>query len=99
MRVLQVAVVAVPRAWRVWSLGVFIVLSDGLCSLVMGVVHSGEGSSQDRPLSLLAEFAWALLVKVLCPWPCVWLPRWPACLVSHFQVSRPRWRDLCVPVA
>ncbi|MQL94715.1 hypothetical protein Taro_027373 [Colocasia esculenta] len=31
------------------------VLSDGLCSLVVGVVHSGEGSSQDRPLSLLAE--------------------------------------------
>ncbi|MQM14642.1 hypothetical protein Taro_047576 [Colocasia esculenta] len=35
----------------------------------------------------------------LCPWPCVWLPRWPACLVVRFQVSRPRWRDLCVPVA
>ncbi|MQL76671.1 hypothetical protein Taro_009057 [Colocasia esculenta] len=48
-------------------------------------------------LSLL-QFAWALSVKVLCPWPCVWLPRWPACLVSHFQVSQPRWRDLCVPV-
>ncbi|MQM15562.1 hypothetical protein Taro_048511 [Colocasia esculenta] len=43
--------------------------------------------------------AWALSVKVLCPWPCVWLPRWPVCLVSHFQVFRPRWRDLCVPMA
>ncbi|MQL73774.1 hypothetical protein Taro_006099, partial [Colocasia esculenta] len=31
------------------------VLSDGLCCLVIWVVHSGEGSSQDRPLSLLAE--------------------------------------------
>ncbi|MQL95821.1 hypothetical protein Taro_028491 [Colocasia esculenta] len=41
----------------------------------------------------------ALSVKVLCPWPYAWLPRWPACLVSRFQVSRPRWRDLCVRVA
>ncbi|MQL95751.1 hypothetical protein Taro_028420, partial [Colocasia esculenta] len=31
------------------------VLSDSPCCLVIWVVHSGEGSSQDRPLSLLAE--------------------------------------------
>ncbi|MQL73417.1 hypothetical protein Taro_005767 [Colocasia esculenta] len=31
------------------------VLSDGPCCLVVGIVHSGEGSSQDRPLSLLVE--------------------------------------------
>ncbi|MQL91866.1 hypothetical protein Taro_024482 [Colocasia esculenta] len=31
------------------------VLSDGPCCLVVWIVHSGEGSSQDRPLSLLAE--------------------------------------------
>ncbi|MQM11606.1 hypothetical protein Taro_044511 [Colocasia esculenta] len=49
-------------------------------------------------LSVL-QSTWALSVEGLCPWPCVWLPRWPACLVSHFQVSWPRWRDLCVPVA
>ncbi|MQM14013.1 hypothetical protein Taro_046941 [Colocasia esculenta] len=47
----------------------------------------------------LLQSAWALSVKVLSPWPCVWLPRWPACLVVRFQVSRPRWWDLCVPVA
>ncbi|MQL74184.1 hypothetical protein Taro_006522 [Colocasia esculenta] len=31
------------------------VLSDGSCCLVVWVVHSGECSSQDRPLSLLVE--------------------------------------------
>ncbi|MQM17146.1 hypothetical protein Taro_050115, partial [Colocasia esculenta] len=31
------------------------VLSDGLCCLVIWVVHSGEGSSQNCPLSFLAE--------------------------------------------
>ncbi|MQM21568.1 hypothetical protein Taro_054610 [Colocasia esculenta] len=31
------------------------VLSDGSCCLVVWVVHSGEGSSQDLPLSLLVE--------------------------------------------
>ncbi|MQL99764.1 hypothetical protein Taro_032493, partial [Colocasia esculenta] len=32
------------------------------------------------------ESAWALSVKVSCPWLCVWLLHWPACLVSRFQV-------------
>ncbi|MQM15336.1 hypothetical protein Taro_048282 [Colocasia esculenta] len=49
-------------------------------------------------LSVL-QSAWAFSVKVLCAWPCVWLLRWPACLIVRFQVSRLRWRDLCVPVA
>ncbi|MQL90535.1 hypothetical protein Taro_023134 [Colocasia esculenta] len=31
------------------------VLSDGPCCLIVWVVRSGEGSSQDRPLSLLVE--------------------------------------------
>ncbi|MQM12595.1 hypothetical protein Taro_045514 [Colocasia esculenta] len=31
------------------------ILSDVSCSLVIWVVHSGEGSSQDHPLSLLVE--------------------------------------------
>ncbi|MQL86730.1 hypothetical protein Taro_019259 [Colocasia esculenta] len=37
-------------------------------------------------LSVL-QSAWALSVKVWCAWLCIWLLRWPACLVSHFQVS------------
>ncbi|MQM02229.1 hypothetical protein Taro_035000 [Colocasia esculenta] len=38
-------------------------------------------------LSLLSlSYAWALSVKVSCPWLCVWLLHWPACLVSRFQV-------------
>ncbi|MQL83681.1 hypothetical protein Taro_016185 [Colocasia esculenta] len=50
------------------------VLSDGLCSLVVGVVHSSEGSSQDRPLSLLAE---VLPRSALCSfWATVVLPLW-----------------------
>ncbi|MQM15687.1 hypothetical protein Taro_048638 [Colocasia esculenta] len=54
------------------------VLSDGLCSLVVGVVHSGEGSSQDPPLSLLAE---VLYRSALCSfWATVVLPIVPTAL-------------------
>ncbi|MQM01490.1 hypothetical protein Taro_034256 [Colocasia esculenta] len=50
------------------------VLSDGLCCLVVWVVHSGEGSSQDRPLSLLVE---VLPRNALCSfWATVVLPLW-----------------------
>ncbi|MQM09907.1 hypothetical protein Taro_042790 [Colocasia esculenta] len=48
---------------------------------------------------VLVVSAWGFSVKVLCAWPCVWLLRWPACLVDHFQVSRLHWRDLRVPMA
>ncbi|MQL76503.1 hypothetical protein Taro_008904 [Colocasia esculenta] len=123
------------------------VLYDGSCCLVVWVVHSSEGSSQDRPLSLLVEVlprsalclfwatvvlplwfevcrlvglrsgevllgwllallvemscrclpvglsvlqsAWALSVKVLCAWPCVWTLRWLAGL--------PCLWTLCIP--
>ncbi|MQM08117.1 hypothetical protein Taro_040971 [Colocasia esculenta] len=40
---------------------------------------------------------WVLSVKVWCAWLCVWLLRWPACLVSRFQVSRLRWWDCVSP--
>ncbi|MQM04962.1 hypothetical protein Taro_037766 [Colocasia esculenta] len=43
-------------------------------------------------LSVL-QSAWAFPVKVLC----AWLMRWPACLVSHFQVSRLSWWDFVCP--
>ncbi|MQL68735.1 hypothetical protein Taro_001013, partial [Colocasia esculenta] len=50
------------------------VLSDGLYCLVIWVVHSGEGSSQNRPLSLLAE---VLPRSALCLfWATVVLPLW-----------------------
>ncbi|MQM03648.1 hypothetical protein Taro_036434 [Colocasia esculenta] len=137
------------------------VLFEGLCCLVIWVVRSGEGSSQDRPLSFLVEVlprsalcsfratillslwfevcrlvglhsgevrpgrllallvevlpkatldelsllpvglsmlqsAWAFPVKVWCPWLCVWLLHWPACLIVHFRVSRlRRWDFVC----
>ncbi|MQL90245.1 hypothetical protein Taro_022842 [Colocasia esculenta] len=45
-------------------------------------LHSGE-VLPGWLLGLLVEFAWALSVKGSCPWLCVWLLRWPACLVSH----------------
>ncbi|MQM07066.1 hypothetical protein Taro_039901 [Colocasia esculenta] len=51
-----------------------------VCRLVG--LHSGE-VLPGQLLALLVESAWALSVKVSCPWLCVWLPRWPACLVSH----------------
>ncbi|MQL93654.1 hypothetical protein Taro_026301 [Colocasia esculenta] len=41
------------------------------------------GSGGGWLLALLVESAWALSVKALCAWLCVWLLRWPACLVSH----------------
>ncbi|MQM06515.1 hypothetical protein Taro_039341, partial [Colocasia esculenta] len=44
-----------------------------------------------------SESAWVLSVEVLCPWPCVWLLCWPACLVSRFQVSRLCWWDCVSP--
>ncbi|MQM16302.1 hypothetical protein Taro_049258, partial [Colocasia esculenta] len=47
-------------------------------------------------LSVL-QSAWALSVKVSCPWLCVWLLHWPACLVSRFQVSWLRWWDCVSP--
>ncbi|MQM19390.1 hypothetical protein Taro_052394, partial [Colocasia esculenta] len=136
---------------------------------IVWIVHSGEGSSQDRPLSLLAEVlprsalcsfratvvlprdskcvvwlgcvlvrfspellrvvlvvialslcgdelsllpvglsllqsAWALSVKVLCPWPCVWLPHgglvsavdvWRAVLLMEASVLRVSVALLC----
>ncbi|MQL91316.1 hypothetical protein Taro_023926, partial [Colocasia esculenta] len=101
---------------------------------VVWVVHSGEGSSQDRPLSLLVEVfprsalclfraivvlplwfevdelslfpvglsvlqsAWALSVEVLCLWPCVWLLRWPACLVVYSEFLSCTGGTSCVPV-
>ncbi|MQM19613.1 hypothetical protein Taro_052619, partial [Colocasia esculenta] len=50
------------------------VLSDGSCCLVVWVVHFGEGSSQDRPLSLLVE---VLPRSALCLfWATVVLPLW-----------------------
>ncbi|MQM20452.1 hypothetical protein Taro_053473 [Colocasia esculenta] len=68
------------------------VLSDGLCSLVVGVVHSGEGSSQDRPLSLLAE---VLPRSALCSfWATVVLPLWFKVRRSvglHFGEVLPGW--------
>ncbi|MQM06818.1 hypothetical protein Taro_039646, partial [Colocasia esculenta] len=75
-----------PRLLRV----ILVVVALSLCGDELSLFPVG--------LSWL-QSAWALSVKVSCPWLCVWLPRWPACLVSHFQVSRSRWRDLCVPVA
>ncbi|MQL83891.1 hypothetical protein Taro_016384, partial [Colocasia esculenta] len=91
---------------------------------IVWIVHSGEGSSQDHPLSLLAEVlprivaalslcrdelsllpvglsalqsAWALPVKASCSWPCIWLLRWPACLVVHFQVFSAVLADFVCP--
>ncbi|MQM14639.1 hypothetical protein Taro_047574, partial [Colocasia esculenta] len=50
------------------------VLSDGPCCLVVWVVHSGEGSSQDRPLSLLEE---VLPRSALCSFRAIIvLPMW-----------------------
>ncbi|MQM15512.1 hypothetical protein Taro_048459 [Colocasia esculenta] len=49
-------------------------LSDGPCFLVIWVVRSGEGSSQDRPLSILAE---VLCKSALCSFQAtVVLPLW-----------------------
>ncbi|MQM13523.1 hypothetical protein Taro_046448 [Colocasia esculenta] len=47
-------------------------------------------------LSLL-QSAWAFSVKVLCPWPCVWLLHWPACLVVRFQVFSAVLADFVCP--
>ncbi|MQM01948.1 hypothetical protein Taro_034712, partial [Colocasia esculenta] len=47
-------------------------------------------------LSLL-QSAWVLSVKVLCPWPYVWLLRWPACLVVRFQVFSAVLADFVCP--
>ncbi|MQL96535.1 hypothetical protein Taro_029212 [Colocasia esculenta] len=50
------------------------ILSDGPCCLVVWVVRSGEGSSQDCPLSFLAE---VLPRSALCSfWTTVVLPLW-----------------------
>ncbi|MQL93876.1 hypothetical protein Taro_026517, partial [Colocasia esculenta] len=46
-------------------------------------------------LSVL-QSAWAFLVKVLCPWLCVWLLHWPPCLVVCFQVVSVVPVGLCV---
>ncbi|MQL68829.1 hypothetical protein Taro_001117 [Colocasia esculenta] len=76
----------------------------GLCSgevlpgRLLALFGGDELSLLPVGLSVL-QSAWAFSVKVLCAWPCVWLLRWPACLVVRFQVSRLRWRDLRVPVA
>ncbi|MQL81965.1 hypothetical protein Taro_014430 [Colocasia esculenta] len=39
----------------------------------------------------------ALSVKALCAWPCVWLLRWPACLVVRFQVFSAVLADFVCP--
>ncbi|MQL79289.1 hypothetical protein Taro_011725 [Colocasia esculenta] len=54
------------------------VLSDGPCCLVIWVVRSGEGSSQDRPLSFLVE----VLPKSVLFRATVVLPLWFE--VCHF---------------
>ncbi|MQM09400.1 hypothetical protein Taro_042269 [Colocasia esculenta] len=69
------------------------------CAVWLGcvLVRFSQDSSWHFLVEVLPKSAWALSVKVLCPWPCVWLPRWPACLVSRFQVSRLRWWDCVSP--
>ncbi|MQM15305.1 hypothetical protein Taro_048249 [Colocasia esculenta] len=73
------------------------VLSDSLCCLVVWVVHSGEGSSQDRPLLLLVE---VLPKSALCSfWATIVLPYglkcvvWLGCVLVRFSQdgSRRSW--------
>ncbi|MQL76862.1 hypothetical protein Taro_009266 [Colocasia esculenta] len=65
------------------------------CSLSLG---RDELSLLPVGLSML-QSAWASPVKALCAWPCIWLLRWPACLVVHFQVFSTALVGLRVPVA
>ncbi|MQL83590.1 hypothetical protein Taro_016085 [Colocasia esculenta] len=41
--------------------------------------------------------AWALPVKASYAWPCIWLLRWPACLVIRFQVFSAVLADFVYP--
>ncbi|MQL84977.1 hypothetical protein Taro_017503 [Colocasia esculenta] len=50
------------------------------------------------PVGLFAlQSAWALPVKASCAWPCIWLLRWPACLVVRFQVFSAVLADFVCP--
>ncbi|MQL73189.1 hypothetical protein Taro_005522 [Colocasia esculenta] len=51
---------------------VLVVVALSLCGDELSLLPVG--------LSLL-QSAWAFSIKVLCPRTCVWLPRWPACLI------------------
>ncbi|MQL95193.1 hypothetical protein Taro_027861, partial [Colocasia esculenta] len=82
----------------VFSLMVRVVWSFGLCILVKVLpriallcrlvgLRSGK-VPPERLLALLVKSAWVLSVKVLCPWPCIWLPRMSvALLCTGFQAG------------
>ncbi|MQL74546.1 hypothetical protein Taro_006900 [Colocasia esculenta] len=79
--------IALCRFWRRFFPGVLCVRFGPLlscpcdlkCAVWLGRVL--VRFSQDSSWRFLVESAWALSVKVLYPCPCVWLPRWPACLM------------------
>ncbi|MQL83654.1 hypothetical protein Taro_016145, partial [Colocasia esculenta] len=90
---LRCAVGSAGAFWRVFlerCLG-----GSGECAVWLGRVL--VRFSSDGSWHFLVESAWAFSVKVLCAWSCVWLLRWPACLVSRFQVSRLCWWDFVCP--
>ncbi|MQM10244.1 hypothetical protein Taro_043141, partial [Colocasia esculenta] len=91
---------------RPLSFLVEVLLRSALCSFRATVVlplwfevcrlvglHSGD-VLPGRLLALLVE---AFPVKVWCPWLCVWLLRWPGCLIVCFRVSRLRLWDFVCP--
>ncbi|MQM11235.1 hypothetical protein Taro_044142 [Colocasia esculenta] len=78
---LSVLAEVLPRsAMRLFRATVVLPLWFDVCRLVG--LRSGE-VLPEQLLALLVESAWALSVKVSCPWLCVWMLRWLACLVSH----------------
>ncbi|MQL87118.1 hypothetical protein Taro_019650 [Colocasia esculenta] len=95
--------IALCRFWRRFFLGVLCVHFGpplccpygSKCAVWLGCVL--ERFSQDGSWHFWWRFSPKLLRVVLCSWPCVWLLRWPAFLISRFQVSRLcRWDFVCL---
>ncbi|MQL97334.1 hypothetical protein Taro_030025 [Colocasia esculenta] len=94
--------IALCRFWQRFFPGVLCVRSPQSCFVLFWLSLLSLSLCEDE-LSLfpvgvsLLQSSWALSVKVLCPWPCVWLLHWPACLVVRFQVFSAVLTDFVCP--
>ncbi|MQL73311.1 hypothetical protein Taro_005666 [Colocasia esculenta] len=83
------------RFWRRFFPGVLCVCFGPLLCCPCGSKY--ELSLLPVGLPVL-QSAWALSVEVLCSWYCVWLLRWPTCLVVHSEFLGCAGGTSCVPV-
>ncbi|MQL69160.1 hypothetical protein Taro_001475 [Colocasia esculenta] len=98
--VLSGALVVLVKVLLGWLLALFGGGCPQGCFLLFwsSLLSLGRDEMSSLPVGLsVLQFASALSVKALCTWPCVWLLRWPACLVVHFQVFSAVLADFVCP--